>query len=250
MKKRGVDTLLGNLWWVMDPLLLMVVYVVLVTLIGRGKTIPDYPLFVFAAVLPWKWFTSAVGDATMSIYTQSQLIKQIAFPKIVLPMAATTAGVVGFFFGLIPLAGIMMFYPSHFSLYLLLIPVIAVVQYVFTLAVSMLVATGNVFFRDLGNVVQHLLRLWFYMSPGLYSLAHLDDVDFVKQYPWVTTLANINPFAVLFDAYRRVIYGNDIGVPTAPDWTNLFLLFAASCLFVALATIVFKRLEPEFAKVL
>ena len=67
MRKRGADTLLGNLWWVIDPLLQMVVYVVLVTLIARGHGIDDYPLFIFAAILPWKWFTASVGDATTSV---------------------------------------------------------------------------------------------------------------------------------------------------------------------------------------
>jgi len=94
MKKRGSDTLLGNFWWIMDPLLQMAVYVVLVTIIARGDTIPDYPLFIFAAILPWKWFNAAVIDATNSLVDQDRLIKRIQFPKIVLPIASTTAGVV------------------------------------------------------------------------------------------------------------------------------------------------------------
>ena len=109
-------------------------------------------------------------DATTSIASQHQLIKQIAFPKIVLPTAATVAGVVGFAFGLIPLVAIMLFSLHRVTPYLLLIPVVAAVQFVFTLAFAYLVAAGNVFFRDLGNVLRHLLRLWFYLSPGLYSL--------------------------------------------------------------------------------
>ena len=62
---------------------------------------PDYPLFIFAAILPWKWFTASITDATTSVVSQDRLIKQIQFPKIVLPVAATTAGVVGFAFGLV-----------------------------------------------------------------------------------------------------------------------------------------------------
>jgi ABC-type polysaccharide/polyol phosphate export permease len=207
IKKRGVNTLLGNLWWVLDPLLLMAVYVVLVTVISR-RSIPDYPLFIFAAILPWKWFTTAVQDSTTSVVSQHRLIKQIAFPKIVLPIAATTAGVVGFAFGLIPLGLIMLLYADRISVFLVLIPVIAAVQYVFTLAVSILVAAGNVFFRDLGNVVRHLLRLWFYLSPGLYALSHLDSIGLVQDHPILKTLAAVNPFAVLFEAYRGVIYGS------------------------------------------
>jgi len=248
IKKRGANTLLGNIWWILDPLLLMVVYVVLVTIITT-RALPDYPLFIFAAILPWKWFTAAVTDATGSIVNHHRLIKQIAFPKIVLPVAATTAGVVGFAFGLIPLAAIMLLYPHRLTPLILLIPIIAVVQYVFTVAVAILVAAGNVFFRDLGNVVRHLLRLWWYLSPGLYALSHLDGIALFEN-PVLRFIAHANPFAVLFEAYRSVIYGTSQGSPMPPDWASLAILFVASTVFLAIASVAFKRLEPTFAKVL
>ena len=170
LRKKGADTLLGNLWWVLDPLLQMVVYVVFVAIILQAST-PDYPLFILSAILPWKWFTASINDATTSVVSQERLIKQIQFPKIVLPVAATTAGVVGFGFGLIALGVIMLFFLHRISINLLFIPVIAAVQYVFTLGMALAVASVNVFFRDLGNVLRHLLRLWFYLSPALYSLS-------------------------------------------------------------------------------
>jgi ABC-type polysaccharide/polyol phosphate export permease len=251
MRKRGADTLLGNLWWVIDPLLQMVVYVVLVTLIARGQNVEAYPLFIFAAILPWKWFTASVVDATSSVASQDRLIKQIAFPKIVLPVAATTAGVVGFAFGLIPLFGLMLFTPDRITPYLLLIPVIAVVQFIFTQGVALLVSAGNVFFRDLGNVARHVLRLWFYLSPGLYSLTLLENVSILDEFPILRTILLLNPFAILFEAYRTVIWGTSPdGPPTAPDWAALAVLAVASTIFLAFATVVFKRLEPNFAKVL
>ena len=250
MRKRGADTLLGNLWWVIDPLLQMVVYVVLVALISRGAGIEDYPLFIFAAILPWKWFTASVVDATTSVASQDRLIKQIAFPKIVLPIAAATAGVVGFAFGLIPLLGLMLFSIERITPYLVLIPVIAVVQFLFTLAVALVVSAGNVFFRDLGNVARHVLRLWFYLSPGLYSLALLEQVKLLDEFPLLHTLLLLNPFAILFEAYRTVIWGTPDGPPTMPDWGSLVALAGVSMLLLAGAIVVFKRLEPNFAKVL
>lgn len=249
IRKRGVNTLLGNLWWVLDPLLLMAVYVVLVTVI-RTRAIPDYPLFVFAAVLPWKWFTAAVSDATTSVVGQHRLVKQIAFPKIVLPVAAVTAGVVGFVFGLVPLLAIMLFYLDRLSPLVLLIPLIAVVQYVFTLAMAVLVAAANVFFRDLGNVVRHMLRLWFYLSPGLYSIAHLQEIGVVRENPWISTVASANPIAVLFESYRAVIYGSETGGPMLPDFLALGWLLLGSLVFLAVSAVIFKRLERDFAKVL
>ena len=250
IKKKGADTFLGNFWWILDPLLQMGVYVVFVSLILDVK-IDDYPLFILSAILPWKWFTTSIGDAASSVVSQEKLIKQIQFPKLVLPVAATTAGVVGFAFGLLPLAGIMLLYDDRISPFLALIPVIAFVQYVFTLAVSFLVSAINVFFRDLGNILRHFLRLWFYLSPALYSMSVLDESVTFQQNPILRTLAHANPFAVLFEAYRAVIYGTaDGGPPVPPDLVSLAFLLVGSIVFLGVCIIFFKRAEPDFAKVL
>jgi ABC-type polysaccharide/polyol phosphate export permease len=246
IRKRGADTILGNIWWVLDPLLQMVVYVVFLSIVVRNGP-PDYPLFIFSAILPWKWFSASITDATTSIVRHDQLIKQIQFPKIVLPVAATTAGIVSFAFGTVALVILMLFYSSHFSIYLAFIPIIAGVQFVFTLACAFLVAAGNVFFRDLGNVVGHVLRLWWFLSPGLYSLATLDVV--FHDHPTLVTIAGMNPFAILFEAYRVVIYGTPTSPPGPPNLASLAALLVASIGFLALTTYVFKRLEPNFAKV-
>jgi lipopolysaccharide transport system permease protein len=249
LRKKGADTLLGNIWWVLDPLLQMVVYVVFVAIILQAST-PDYPLFILSAILPWKWFTSSINDATTSVVSQERLIKQIQFPKIVLPVAATTAGIVGFGFGLIALALIMLFFRDRISINLGFIPVIAAVQYVFTLGMAFAVASVNVFFRDLGNVLRHLLRLWFYLSPALYSLSRLEDTTFMQENPILLDIARANPFAILFESYRAVIYGTPEGGPALPNWAALAALLLASVILVGLTTVLFKRLEPSFAKVL
>jgi lipopolysaccharide transport system permease protein len=249
LKKKGANTLLGNIWWVLDPLLQMVVYVVFVAVILQAST-PDYPLFILAAILPWKWFTASVNDATSSVVSQERLIKQIQFPKIVLPVAATTAGIVGFGFGLIALAVIMLFYADRVSINLAFIPVIAVVQYVFTLGMALAVASVNVFFRDLGNVLRHVLRLWFYLSPALYSLSRVENTVFMQDNPVLLAIVKANPFAILFESYRAVIYGTPEGGPALPQWSALAALLLASIVLVGLTTVLFKRLEPSFAKVL
>jgi ABC-2 type transport system permease protein len=145
----------------------------------------------------------------------------------------------------------MLFSAHRLSLFLFLIPVIALVQFVFTLGFAFLVSAGNVFFRDLGNVMRHLLRLWFYLSPGLYSLSVLEGVSLLDDVPFLRTILEANPFAVLFEAYRAVIWGTPgTGMPGFPEWGALGVLAVTSVVFLAIATVVFKRLEPRFAKVL
>jgi lipopolysaccharide transport system permease protein len=243
LKKKGADTVLGNVWWVLDPLLQMLVYVLLVSVI-LNKSQPDYPLFIFAAILPWKWFTTAITDAIYSVSSQDRLIKQLQFPKIVLPTAATVAGVVNFAFGFIALGGLLLlFYRERATPYLVLLPLIAAVQFVFTLAIAYAVAAINVFYRDVGNVSRHALRLWFYLSPGLYGAATLSTLA-VNHKLFIQAMS-FNPFFALFNAYRSVIYD---GQP--PDWTSLSILLVGSLGLLLLTTILFKRVEPSFAKVL
>ena len=243
LKKKGADTLLGNVWWVIDPLIQMLIYSVLVTIVfDRG--VDDYGLFVFAAILPWKWFESTVRDGGTSVTGQERLIKQIYFPKLVLPVSAVVAGVVSFGFGLIPLVGLAL-YSERLSAWILLIPLVAVVQFVFSLAVAVTVAAVNVFYRDVGNLTRHLLRFWFYLSPILYGADVVLDSTFAQENPWVATVFNLNPWTHLIESYRNLTYYG-----TAPDWLGLAVLSIVSIVLVAAATLLFKRVEPTFAKVL
>ncbi len=243
MKKKGADTLFGNIWWVLDPLLQMMVYVVFVSVVlDRGG--PDYPLFIFSAILPWKWFQSSIQDGISSVSSADKLIRQIQFPKLVLPVSSVFAGVVNFAFGLIPLLGlILLLYRDRLALTLLLIPVIAVVQFFLNLALAIGLAALNVFYRDVGNVSRHFLRLWFYLSPALYSVDQLRHGT--EGLPIIGTILLANPWTTLFTAYRDVIYYSRL-----PNWVALAEVLIGSIVLFALLTIAFKRAEPSFAKVL
>jgi homopolymeric O-antigen transport system permease protein len=243
LQKKGADTLLGNLWWVLDPLLQMVIYWILVSVIfQRGG--PDYPLFLFSAILPWKWFQSSIQDGITSVSGAERLVRQIQFPKLVLPVSAVVAGIANFVFGLIPLFTLMLLlYRDRIELTLLLLPVVAAVQLVFNMGMTVLLSALNVFYRDIGNLARHVLRLWFYVSPALFSVEQLTHAT--QSFPIVQRLLLLNPWATLFGAYHDVIYNG-----TLPDWSALAAVLFGSIVFLALTTLVFKRLEPSFAKVL
>jgi ABC-type polysaccharide/polyol phosphate export permease len=243
LQKRGSDTLLGNVWWVLDPLLTMVVYVILVAVILRSAR-DAYPLFIFCAILPWKWFASSVNAATTSVTARERVIKQVHFPKIVLPLATVLSGVVGFVFGLIPLAGLLvLFYPSHISPWVLAIPIVAAVQFVLTLGIAVMASALTVFFRDIGNVAGHALRIWFYLSPALYGTDQVQSL--AASHPQLFVLYQLNPFAPLFESYRNLIY---YGLP--PTWSLLGIVLVESAVLLVAAVLVFRRLEPSFAKVI
>lgn len=243
IKKKGADTLLGNIWWVVDPLLQMLVYVILVSVIFVRPQ-PDFALFVFCAILPWKWFQSAMTDGIGSVVGMEKVIKQVNFPKLVLPFASVVSGIVNFGFGLIPLAGlILLFYADRATPWVVVIPVIAFVQLVFTLALATALSAVNVFYRDVGNLARHFLRFWFYLSPGIYPADLIGKVG--EQFPAAGVLMSINPWAVLFTAYRDAIYEGRM-----PDFAVLGLLLLISVVLLLGSVLFFKRLEPSFAKVL
>jgi ABC-type polysaccharide/polyol phosphate export permease len=237
LKRTHVDTLFGQLWWILDPLLQMAVYVVLVQVIFR-REIVDYPLFLFAAILPWKWFSTTLNDATVSVVNRQSLIRQIQFPKVVLPTASVVAGTVSFVIGFVALALVYLFYLHRLSPWILLIPVIAAVQFVFTLAVAIALSAMNAFYRDVQNVLRHLIRLWFYLSPGLWTIHDIRT-------PEIKAVLNLNPFSPLFESYRAVTWGT-----TAPDWVGLLYVLALSGLLLVAALALFKRVEPAFARIL
>jgi ABC-2 type transport system permease protein len=243
LKKRGADTVLGNLWWIIDPLLTMLVYVILISIILRVD-IEAYPLFIFTAILPWKWFSSSVADAVTCITTRERIIKQVHFPKIVLPMAVSAGGVANFVFGLVPLfAMLVLAYPTHLSAWILLLPIVAGVQFVLTVGVAVLASALTVFYRDIGNVSTHALRIWFYLSPALYGADRI--VEATKDQPAIATLYSLNPFVALFESYRNLIYYG-----RAPEWALLGLVLVESVVLVVVAVLVFRRMEPSFAKVI
>ena len=212
LKRTHADTAIGQLWWVLDPLLQMAVYYIFITIIFASSQ-PDYPLFIFVAILPWKWFSATLNEATLSITGKQGLIRQVQFPKIVLPTAAVVAGTVSFVFGLVALGIVYVFYPSRLSLWILTIPIIAAVQFVFTIGVALIFAAANAFFRDIQNVLRHFLRMWFYLSPVLYSLDRIEKI-----HPSLHTILSLNPMAVLLNSYRSVTYGT-----SAPDWAGLLV---------------------------
>jgi ABC-type polysaccharide/polyol phosphate export permease len=276
VKKRGADTVLGNVWWVLDPLLTMAVYVLVMTVIFQRST-PDFPLFLLSAMVPFKWFTATVGNSTGAVIGKEGLIKQILFPKIILPVAAGISQVVGFLFGLAVLLVIwFFFYNDHVTINVIWVPVIAIVQYVFVLGITFLVSSITVFYRDVGIVIGHFMRLLFWVSPILWSFAAvagrgqrlaagLEEIDRSFGLPVGTLFAILayNPVSILLENYRRVIYGNLGSEETAdggrdliwtdatpPDFEFLIIIFAIGIVFTLIGTIVFKRLEPAFAKIL
>lgn len=261
VRKKGADTLLGNLWWILDPLAAMLVYVLVMTVIFQRST-PDFPLFLLAAMVPFKWATATIGGSTGAVVSHERLIKQIMFPKIILPITTAGGEIVSFAFGMLVLGGVLVIgFAAHLSLMLLWVPLIAMVQFIFILGIAIMVSAVTVFYRDVGIVIGHFMRLLFWVSPILWSFdAALGRGEALREALGETgfTILAYNPISILLTTYRHVIYGKlTLGpdgpawtAPVAPDLQLLGAVLATGLVLLVLGVLVFKRLEPAFAKVL
>jgi lipopolysaccharide transport system permease protein/teichoic acid transport system permease protein len=249
-------------WWILDPLITMMVYVLVMTVIFQRST-PDFPLFLLSAMVPFKWMTSTIGSSTRAVVGNEALIKQILFPKIILPVTQSLSQIVSFGFGMLVLGVILVvLYLPHLTINVLWVPLIAFVSYVFILGITFVVASVTVFYRDVGIVIGHLMRLLFWVSPILWSFeAAAGRGASLREAVGETgfTLLSYNPLAILIMAFRTVIYGHvAVGADgqlvwtpaTAPDLGLLAVVFTTGIVILVIGTLIFKRLEPAFAKVL
>ncbi|MFH1134355.1 MAG: ABC transporter permease [Nanoarchaeota archaeon] len=233
---RHKRTWLGYFWWLLDPLLFMGIYILLVQVIfQRGG--PDYPVFILLALLPWRWFSSTIGDAASSIVGKAGVIKEVRFPKIILPLSSVITNCVTFCFGLIVLAAFLVIFSVPLRWTFLFFPAIILVQLAFTAGFALVVAHLNVYFRDLGNILRYLLQIWFFLSPGIYAASLVPE-----RFQW---LYNLNPFAVLFNAYRDVMLQGAV-----PGLLSLLYVLALSAILILFGVWLINKYEGDYAKVL
>ncbi len=242
LKRTNRTSALGFVWWFLDPMLMAAVYyVVVVVLLKRGGENQPYLLFLVCGLFPWKSFSDTTSLTVTVLKSQQAIIKSVSFPLAVLPFAQVVSNIIYFGFGLLVAAAIATFYgPSYEtwpSLSYLLLPFVVAIQLVLTAGVSLLAATFGLMFADLQNIIRHVLRISYYLSPGLYSITMVPE-----RY---RTLYMLNPFAGLMSAYREVLmYGR------VPSLTLLAGPLLAAGLVFTLGYWVFRRFEGRFVQLL
>jgi lipopolysaccharide transport system permease protein len=235
---RYKQSLLGPLWAVLQPFLLMLIYTVIFT---RVASVPSegvpYPVFAFAALLLWTSFSNAVTTATNSLVGHFNLVTKVYFPREILPLTYVIAALVDLLAGSVVLGALMLFYGIAPTAHVLhVIPIVTVLA-MFALAVSLVLCAIQVRYRDIGIGMPLVLQLWLFASPVVYPLSVVPDA-------W-RTLYLLNPMAGLIDGFRRVIV---LGVP--PDYGALAVSAAVSLVLLPLAYVYFKQVQSTVADVL
>jgi ABC-type polysaccharide/polyol phosphate export permease len=241
LRRENARLVLGDLWWIADPLLQMVVYTVLVSVVFQ-RTLPDYPLFVLSALIPWKALATSVTSGATAITGNERIVRQLAFPRSVLPMARMGAQLWRLAVALVVMVALMaLLWPERISLHLLWLPVLGIVQFVFLLPFVLVLSAATVVVRDLANLMRHVMRLALYLSPVLYSVDQL-----VERVPEAIGAAyRLNPVALLIDGYRDVTY-----YATAPNASAMLLPFGVGLALLPFALAWFAAMERRFGKLL
>jgi lipopolysaccharide transport system permease protein len=240
VKVRYKQAALGVAWAIIQPIVSMVIFTVIFGRLMGTKTdagIPQnwYPIFSFAAILPWQLFQGALTRAGISLVGNSNLLTKIYFPRLIIPFAAVAAGLVDFLFSFVVLVGLMIYFGVPLNWNMLWLPPLVLLALAAALAVGLWLSALNVQYRDVQHMIPFLLQAWMYASPVVYS------IDVIPSHGIWRLIYGLNPMTGVIQGFRWALLG---GQP--PD-----RLMIVSVLMVALLLLsglyYFRRMERTFA---
>jgi lipopolysaccharide transport system permease protein len=237
IKVRYKQTALGAAWAIIQPFFTMVVFSVF---FGKLAKIPSdgvpYPIFTFAALVPWTFFAHGLNQSSNSLVSGAQLIKKVYFPRLIVPIASVLSGVIDFFLAFIVLLGMMLYYGLVPTANVVWLPAFLLLALITSLGVGLWLSTLNVQYRDVRYALPFIIQFWLFATPIAYPSTLLSE-------PW-RTLYGLNPMVGVVEGFRWALLGTD----TQPG-----AMIFVSCL-MAIAILVtgafyFRRMEKTFADV-
>ncbi len=235
LKTRYAQTAIGAGWALMQPLLSTLIFTLVFGYLAKMPSdgLP-YPIFAFAAILPWTLFSKSLERSTLSVVTEGGLIKKVYFPRLIIPIAATFINLVDFAVGLLILIGMMAWYQQVPQWTVLFLPFFVGIALLTALSVSLWLSALNVKYRDVASVVPLMTQLWMFASPVLYPASLVPE-----SLRWYYGL---NPMAGVIEGFRWALLGK-----TAPDWSMMAVSLAMVALLLIGGVIFFRRVERTFA---
>ncbi len=244
LKARYRGTVLGFVWSFVNPLLLLIVYTMVFGFILRPRD-PSfeqspwlYALFLFCGILPWQiWFAASSMESANILIAQGNLIKKMLFPTEILPIVSVTSNFIHFLFGFpilllfVPLMG------KAYTPYLLFLPLVILVQYVFTLGFCFLISSLTVHFRDIKDILANLLTFWFFSTPIIYPMTFGP----VQEHTLLKIFLNLNPMTHIMWGYQNCIFYGEL-----IRWKRLGVTFIVSLILFFIGYYVFDRLRDSF----
>lgn len=230
------QAVLGAAWAVIQPIFAVIIFTIVFGMVAKLPTpgnVP-YPVFAFAAVLPWNYFAEAVRRGSTGLVNEADLVKKVYFPRLILPLSGTIAPLVDFAIGFGVLLVIMMFYGVMPTWHLLAVPPLAVIAGMLALSVSLWLGPINVRYRDVKHTLTFLLQIWMYASPVVYSFQMIPD-----EWKWAYAL---NPMVGVIEGFRWAVLGQG-----NPDIIAMSIGGGFMLLLLVGGLVFFKRMERSFA---
>jgi lipopolysaccharide transport system permease protein len=248
VKVRYKQTLLGVAWAVLQPLLMMVIFTIIFSVItdtykGDEKKAPYY-VFVLTGLLPWTFFATAIANAGNSVVGSEKLITKIYFPRLAVPFATVLAAMVDFCVAL-PLLLICFAINGIVPTWgMLLLPLIFFLLALSAAGVGTLLAALNVAYRDFRYIIPFLVQIWMYATPTIYFDINM-RVDPSSKYAWVKQLLPLNPMTGLIASFRAALLN-----PDEIPWIMLSFSALMAFVFFFVGCFYFRRVEDSFADVI
>jgi len=237
IKVRYKQTVLGILWAFIQPFLRLVIFsVVFGRMAHMDSGIYPYPIFLYAALLPWQFFSDALSRSSMSVVGGGSLVSKVYFPRLVIPIASVGACLVDFAVACVILLGLMLYYglyPTALIVWMLPLTLLTVVV---ALGAGIFLSALNVAYRDFRQVVPFMLQVWFFASPIVWPITKVPE-------PWRWVVA-MNPITGIAEAYRYAVLGQPF-----VGW-HLGVSVVTTALLFAFGLHVFRRLEKRFADII
>ena len=237
VKVRYKQTALGAAWAIIQPFFTMVVFSLF---FGKLAKLPSdgipYPIFAYAALVPWTFFANGLNQSANSMVNSANLIQKVYFPRLVIPISAILAGVVDFGLAFLVLLGMMLYYGIYPTGAVVWLPLFLLLALVTALGAGLWLTALNVKYRDVRYVVPFLVQFWMFASPVAYSSKMLDE-------PW-RTLYGLNPMVGVLDGFRWAL----LGIAQAPGLMLYVSAFASLAILVS-GAFYFRRMEKTFADV-
>jgi ABC-type polysaccharide/polyol phosphate export permease len=235
LKLRYKQTVMGFGWAVFMPLLNTALFSVIFTRVAPLETPTPYPVWAYCGLAAWNFFASGIKFATNSLASNMHLVTKVYFPREVLPISAVIVAAVDFLVSGSVLAALMIWYGVVPGWALLFVPVLMLVQAIFTVAVALFLSMANVFYRDVKYVVEALVMVWMFATSVVYPI-HLIGGR-------LATILSINPLTPLIDAYRATILENRL-----PDPAGFAYVAVVSVALLLVSWLAFHRAEFKFAE--
>ncbi|MGH9620102.1 MAG: ABC transporter permease, partial [Bryobacteraceae bacterium] len=237
LKIRYKRSVLGFMWALLNPLLLMVVLTLVFSNILRAS-VPHYAVFMLSGLLPWMFFAQSLAYSAESVVGNAALITKVRVPKSVFPVAAVVSNMINLLLSFIPLLLIVPATGMSFFWTWVYLPVAFIALSLFTLGASFFFATANVYYRDITHIVQVVLNVWFYLTPIIYL-----ETQFPTAYRWVFKL---NPIVYVLHGFQLSIYGANGQYGLLPQMPSIIASFICGFASLIIGFWIFKRYQDEF----